>query len=555
MFQVLFTLLVAQLSHHIFAEDRQSRHSESLPSTFLEPPPISRSYTPTAAKPSPRFQRSKYMPLKGYRQAKVPVLNPTSITSVARDFSYYDLQCNPCNSIPWIPIISFAYPNVKPVQELQNQYENIAYNPFKNTLNQLSPNLGSPTNVAAPMYPLYLGQPVYQQQPQNQEWPTAINYPHVFSPSRQPGADQYNPLLGAHNSEPTQNIDDIGLSQWINEAKPAPLFQYTHSIDYPTQYTQTPTFDLPHQIPESALPIPEITFPTGLSQYATSSDSLNDVPHHLDDNKYASSEDKISFTNNGTVKDSKQLRSQRNGENITSLIEYLTPPSVSSGNEWVQKVGRPDIELRPLEDWAFIKAIEPKNEKRKKQIQIVIPYYVNKIKPEPKSLQENATKWTNDLKKHFKSSHISTTVLPIVRYLKGNMTDKQQNRMDWLKLRKAIDSWTVERFSNHKYNSSTHIHSISSTLHPEKEISDDYLQNSLDYQQESEIRNQFNEIQNRVSSGVKETRSTTENELPSWKTLPVAVHPGTNEKVYIVTPLPLTNYNFSSNDIASKNSN
>lgn len=389
---------------------------------------------------------------------------------------------------------------------------------------------------------------MYQQHVQNPAWQAGINYPSAFS---SPGASQQGTGHGdplPQVTEPSKSVEDIGLSQWINEAKPMPLFHYAHSIDYPAQYVQTPTFDLPHQIPEAAPPVSETAYPTGLSQYAISGDSQTDVSNHLDDSKYSSSENKFSFTNNGTAK-GKELRSENDGENITSLTEYLTPPSATSGNEWSQ-VDDPDTELRPLDDWAFIKEIEPKNEKRKKQIQIVIPYTVNRSKHVPKSLKEN-TSWANELP----NTSSSTTVLPIVMYLKGNMTAKRQEGTDWQNLRKAIDSWTVERFSNHKYNSSILVEATSSTFSPSKEIPDDYLHSLSRHRERNEIRDRQNEIQNRVSSGTKGVRTTTEDGPTSWKKLPVSVSPSTKEKVYIVTPLPLTSYNFSSNDIVSDNWN
>lgn len=416
----------------------------------------------------------------------------------------------------------------------------------------MTANLIKPINVLSPTLPFYVGAPVYQQHVQNPTWHSgpAVNPPvqseshiaPVFSPTQ----------------ETNRNIDgnSVASSAWLQGAKPIPMFHYSHTIEYPAQFSTVPSTDL--SVQPTSLPFSHVThLPVG-GHYEDNSDSLHDIlSNHLEDTKYSSSEDKFSVTSNDTVKDVRKLKSNETEARPVynnTLSEYLTPPETAGNNEWRFSGLKEHVEIKPLENWAFVNEVNSKPEKKKKQIQIVIPYTVTKNKHNPKVLGENITSWNSAIKIRDvgTSTSTSTTVLPIIRYLRDNATTKKQDWTDWQNLRKAIDTWTVERYSNHKYSNLTSLVDVTSTPTTWKTLKDDLLKESV-YPVDNHInKGKPDEIQNRVSSGKKNDAESVSKSKP-WKDLPTTVSAVTKEKVYIVTPVPLTSYNFTSNDITNDN--
>jgi hypothetical protein len=547
---------VAQAPSYTFSNNHRTF---SLPDTFLKPPPISPYKLPS---PHSYIRR---MPLinpheKQQQHEKFPsndFWHQSKLTRTSPDFAYFhNLACNPCNRFPWIPIVGYAYPTSIPQQPSHSI--TIPPNSYYVAVNDLSTNIVKPVNTV-PWYMMPVPTPTYQPYP---TWiQNAVHQPldiHATpEPSPQPSRHQRPPTTDAS----AVNVEGLGLSPWISEAQPIPLFHYEHHIEYPNPYEQAPALDLPHQIPQSSLPVPQIPYATGLGRFSSYNYSENDISNHLDDNKYSSSENKFSFTSNssGTANEAaNKERSQRDG-NATLLRDYLTPPSVLKVEEWVHRPtessDETQIEVKPssLPNRGLIKETEPKNEKKKKQIQIIIPYMVNKGKPVMgKNLRDNSTVRTN--LPNFVSS---STMLPLIKYLKENTSIRNNEGTDWQKLRKAIDSWTEERFSNHKYNTSVHIGLGLSTLSPSKEIPKAYLnKHAIAHRDDNNLEHgETNVIQNRVSSGMKDVKSTTASVSSIWKSVSLTESPYTKEKVFIVTPLPLTNYSYSSNDITSGNWN
>ncbi len=517
----------------------------SAPSRFLEPPPLSRSYRAHSVKYHHRN------PQVNARFSWIPEQKPLSLVKswqpfdqIAKSVDYsYDLHCNPCNSVPWIPIITFAHP--KAIQQPQTQPVP-PITSYYQSLNEMTANLLKPVTAVPHTLPFYIGPPVYQQQIHGSLWQGVPPISeHAVS---QVSANHIDSVHSQEAAQSVKNVDNINLSNWVQETKPVPLFHYTHSVDYPAQFEQTAALDLPIQpAPLPPQPIPYIA-PSGLGN-ADQSDSLHDVSNHLDDNKYSSSENKYSVTSNETVKGSKQLFDNGTNDSV-DLTDYLTPPSDVSRDEW-QQTNDAEKKAKPLDEWAFVKDLQTKPEKRKKQIQIVIPYTVNKGKYQIKSLKENITdNWSLTLKSN---DARSTTILPIVRFLRDSGAPKKQSLTDWQKLRKAIDTWTVERFSNHKYNSSSHVDVTTGLPAPVKDIAENLLQIGMPFREGEGVKEKPDEIENRVSSGQKSDTVDTDTELKRRKTLPESASTTSKEKVYIVTPVPLSSYNFSSNYIGDEN--
>lgn len=560
----LFQVLLILIWGYVFQADTVFSIEDwkliSNPSHFLEPPPISRSFrshyfgskhqTPTAApKIAQRSVQSKwYDPRKQW---------PPLLDSVPKfsDYTYHELQCNPCNNVPWIPIITFNPPKI--ISTAQNHHPAPLQSPFNSyyhTFNEMTANLIKPINVLAPTLPLYVGAPVYQQHVQNPAWHSgpAVN-PTVHT------GNHITPVFSLPQ-ETNRNVDAnvVASSPWLQGAKPIPVFHYSHTIEYPAQFSTVPSTDL--SVQPTSLPFSHVThLPVRVHYAEDNSDGLHDIlSNHLDDTKYSSSEDKFSVTSNETVKDVRQLKSNETEAspvyNNTQLTEYLTPPVSADNNEWRFSGHKEHVEIKPLENWAFVNAVNSKPEKKKKQIQIVIPYTVTKNKHNPKVLGENITSWNSAIKirEVRTSTSTSTTVLPIIRHLRDNVTTKKQEWTDWQKLRKAIDTWTVERFSNHKYTNLTSLVDVTSPPTTWKTLKDDLLQESV-YQVDNHInKGKPDEIQNRVSSGKKNDAESVSKSKP-WKDLPTTVSSITKEKVFIVTPVPLTSYNLSSNDITNDN--
>lgn len=456
--------------------------------------------------------------------------------------------------MPWIPVITFNSPKtIPPAQSHPSAAPQSPFNSYYHTFNEMTANLIKPINVLAPILPFYVGSPVYQQHVQNPAWHSG---PTVNPPVA--GENHIAPVFRLPQ-ETTRNIDAnmVPSSPWIQGAKPIPIFHYSHTIEYPAHFSTVPSTDL--SVQPTSLPFSHVTHLSAGGHYEDNSDGLHDIQsNHLEDTKYSSSEDKFSVTSNETVKDVRQLKNNETVfspvYNNTELTEYLTPPVQTVNNEWRLSSQKEHVEIKPLDNWAFVNEVDFKPEKKKKQIQIVIPYTVTKNKHNPKVLGENITSWNSAIKIRDVgiSTSTSTTVLPIIRYLRENATTKKQEWTDWQKLRKAIDSWTVERFSNHKYTNLTSLVDVTSPATTWKTLKDDLLQESV-YQVNSYIdKGKTDEIQNRVSSGKKNAAENASKSKP-WKDLPTTVSPVTKEKVFIVTPVPLTNYNFSSNDAINDN--
>lgn len=370
-----------------------------------------------------------------------------------------------------------------------------------------------PINVIAPTLPaIYIGPPVYHQ--------------HFADPSWQAG-----PIVGEPAALPSTQ-DAVGSVSWINDVKPIPLFQYSHSIDYPPAVEQSLSANLPNRVAAPAI-----------------DEHLHDISNHLDDTRYSSSENKISIATNATS--DQNIRIRKLPENNTllesSLIDYLIPPSVASADDWTQP-NDADVwseRAKPSNESVYFaggKIEPPKSEKRKKQIQIVIPY----------TIKGNKYKMATAHKENAADTSTSTTVLPIVRYLRENATSKKKQTpheiTDWHKLRNAIDTWTVERFSNHKYDSNHRFDFATSTSTPPPTPS--VKQIVIDFSRYEETSKPWkrDEIENRAGMGRKSELARKLQSISSTTTSTTA-----KERVYIVTPIPLSHFNFSSNDIDAGN--
>lgn len=510
MFQVLSILIwgnILQTGTVLSIEDWKLI---SHPPHFLQPPPISRSYRhhylgskhqPAA---SPRVQNIRSAQAKWYdpRKQWPPLLDSVPKYS---EYAYQELQCNPCNNVPWIPIITLNPAKILPPSHPPQS----PFNSYYHTFNQMTANLVKPSNV--PTLPFYLGTPVYQQHVQNPAWHSG---PSVVASS--------NPTAPVFSLPLQETSRNVAAPAW--GVKPIPVLHYSHTIEYPAHFSTGPSADLsvhPTSLPFSQIPV------------SFEDDGPQDIlSNHVDDTKYSSSENKFSVSNE-TVKDVRHLKTNDTPVyNGTDLPEYLTPP------ETLRPTGYKHIDINP--DWAVVNEI-PKPEKKKKQIQIVIPYAMTK---QNAKVVQNITSWNSAIKIRDVGTS-STTVLPIIRYLRDNVTTKKQEWTDWHKLRKAIDTWTVEGFSNHKYGNLTSVVDVTTPASTTwKSLKDDQESVSTD----NHIgRGKPDTIQNRVSSGIKSAESASKSQL--WNDQPTVVSAVTKEKVFIVTPVPLTNYNFSTNEV------
>lgn len=525
----------------------------SSPSFFLKPPTILQTFnTQNSVKLSqPAFNKNSrsifskwFLPSKTTSTKSLHI--PSDAIAKSSDFTYHDLHCNPCNSVPWIPILTFTQQKAFP--ELTHQSLPVsALDSYYQTINEMTSNLVKPINILTPnRLPFYIGPPVYQQHARNPTW-------HIRPSSKKNSIDHTRNLQFSDSSlllpqiQSNDEHTNEAVSNWIQNTKTIPFFHYMHSVDYPTQFMQTSSTNLL----QHAKPIAQSQAAySNTGNFNPSNNFLRDVSNHLEDTKYSSSENRISVSSNDTAKDSKQLKSNENKIlNTTELTDYLTPPAITFSDEWTHAQ-----EEEQYDDWESSKEVEIKAEKRKKQIQIVIPYTMNNGKHNTKQLEENSTKWEPILKTTDIRSTSSSTVLPIIRYLRDNPPAKRHKWTDWHKLRKAIDSWTLERFSNHRYNNSDSEDSTTSTLSPSKEIPKNYSYSSITYGDNNDLKENPDEMQNRASYSHTKTEILSSNrELKLRKTLPAPSSSTIKEKVYIVTPLPINNYNFSSNDIGILN--
>lgn len=608
MFQVSIALL---LIHFLLVSKkavycRDQRKFISHPSLFLEPPPISRSIKayPLLHKHPPPIKHAHphhaphnnhynadsmlpkltnwLWPAKKERDKAESTISSKSILQTrSHDFAI-DKKCNPCNSVPWIPILGVNHHVAKQLEPVTfHQPTAYSADSYYSSFNDI-PSNSNPLNVVPSAVPLYFG---------NSEYTSELTHNHLQDNKFESGAfpatswnagsfsssgidnlqepSLHNPQVGASS----HFVQNTSLDNWPYEPKAMPLSHYLWSVDYPMQIYQTPLLDVPsYQLPGHGVDLPlhvqnqvfHSTVPPShvLSHHFTSPtaegshDQYKPLGHNfIDDNKYSPSESKFTSVaaESSHINDSYLSTPPDFSDNITeSLIDFLTPPPAASPSDWF---------------------FETKTEtaKKKKQIQIVIPYTVNKnhIQVQP----NESDNWTTEgslsqkLKDIWSSFTETTTPLPIVSYLKGNssvtinkvtLPNKRQEWSDMLRLQKAIDTWTVEGYSNHKHKPNDYYFQkvVTSTLNPSKEIPQNYLASTVSYLHKEPIRyrvkyNQSPMMEEKMHKNSYEGGASYKHNSTSkpWEKLPISVSPLTKEKVYIVTPLPLTSYNFSADGV------
>ncbi|XP_065206159.1 uncharacterized protein LOC135835698 [Planococcus citri] len=567
----------------------------------------------------------------------------------SHDYAVEESKCNPCNSVPWIPIVGSHRPKQLDLgfdHQQHEQPEDFAGNSYYSSFNEMSSNL-KPINVIPSPFPMYFGTPVYNPELSHNHLPAqdvSQNHYQVQDVSQNHFAaqdisqtfhgqdfaqnhfqshtlpeNQYQTIDWGHNAaapvagfgatwnaapsytasgsdnvhEPSLYSPQVGpqsghvanhfntsADPWLYESKVMPLSHYVLSVDHPLQIYQTPLLDVPsYQVPPSPgadLPLhvqnqvfqptqaPAPVHEEPVANHFTSStgaDGTNDryrpLAHNslLDDAKYSSSESKFSSVGAEGNHVNDTSASTDFFENITSsLIEYLTPPNLSPNTN---------------EEWVF--DAEPETPKKKKQIQIVIPYTIDKSKGiQYKNSSSNSWSTERSLSQRLRDMWgpftETTTPLPIVSYLKSNSNvsaskpslgnpPKRQEWSDMLRLQKAIDTWTVEGYSNHKHKQNEYYFQkvIASTLPPSKEIPSDYLASTVSYLHVQPVHN-FRGVRNQIPVIEEKMHQeplhlTNSSNSKAWEKLPVSVSPLTKEKVYIVTPLPLKSYNFSAEGV------
>lgn len=618
-FQVFIALLVTGAllaAVHCRTELRRRTH---YPSLFLEPPPPfskrSHFFPPFRRHQFTKPQRTnnhleyvdnekpihskqpKWLWSEPQKEPEPEASHQVLAKSLTHDFPYADHKCNPCNSVPWIPIVGVS-PHVPKQLVHQQVFPSYQHSPalssdsYYSTINQLTTNL-KPLNFAPPQtYPWgQVNAPVYPV-PDTPHLPIMHHYANGDSAKLGDfwNSGEYLQHNGYDSAqEPSMHLYNAS-DDWSHHSKPAPPSPYVLSIDYPLQIFQTPLLDIPsvplresnHPRHEDLPPQPPSSLATELSNEIhptfigvsapSGVEDAGELPQNglagngAEDSKSSSSESKFSSfvaeeeASNATASDIvnstdlNQLLGDFNDTAADTLLEYLNPPTLfNNPDDWLLTAAKYADEESPIT-------------KKKKQIQIVIPYTVNKnnlinYNSPPSSIPPL---W----------EPASTTASPLVTFLKSNNSVTigkigmsngvvPQDTNDLIRLQKAIDTWTVEGYSNHKQKPDKFYFQkiVTSTLSPSKEIPQRYLENS-----DSHFQHHVNPLleHNDVTPHVQETRTVEEkfhvkkfsiyettgsgeNNTSSklWEKLPVALSPVTKEKVYIVTPVPPSAANFT----------
>ncbi|XP_015595054.1 uncharacterized protein LOC107267622 isoform X2 [Cephus cinctus] len=239
--------------------------------------------------------------------------------------------------------------------------------------------------------------------------------------------------------------------------------------------------------------------------------------------------------------------------------------------------------------------------KRNKQVQIIIPY-TSQHTPRPfedsKASLDISDDWSgrgpleqqnqprkapsvdltynrgNHLGQESRSHEVALAPRPLTSILARETVSrtsapgtKTGNSIDVLRLQKNIDNWTIQEYSRGMTSSTALPSSSHPYLQPSKKIPEEYLSTSTQVpatQEGTEADNHilsgfnFNDFDHEVSASDQVNRVGSPDERKSadedagrddfWDKLSVSISPHNNERVYVVTPVSVENFEPSTND-------